>query len=219
MSGSSGNSPRPPLWQLRPIPPVTASLALSCLLVSVPLLIWPNLYAFLGWSGPIQGHYWKILTSSFAHGVPGSAVVAPLPHLLGNLAIILTFGLLCERTLGSGRFFILTSATLLTHTIWKCMTVGGNGASGTVWGYLVFAVPLLFWDWRDRKGGVFRDLRFLSLILLFVFALFGVAADLSLRGYGLLNTTNQSHALSILTALPFAVVWLNIMHSNWEKSL
>lgn len=200
-------------------PPVVLFLFLSCCVISIPLLLQPKLYGVLGLDTSVRQFFWQYLTSSFAHGAPVNSIPAPLPHFLSNALMIILLGLVIEGVLGSGRFFLLTLATLTTHTIWKITVGGGNGASGFCWGYTVFIVPILFWEWRQRGRQVLRDPFYLGLAALIAFALFGVAAVLSAMGYSLWkgNGANQAHAYSILTALPFAFFWYKTLGENWRR--
>ncbi len=213
-----------PLWKImyprwKDLPPVTMLLALSCLVVSVPLFFSQELYAVLGYDSGLGHDYWKLITSSFAHGGSGSMVVPAFPHFLGNFAAIMLLGALIERVLGSGRFFLLTLATFTTHTIWKVGWGGGNGASGFCWGYVVLAAPILFWEWQKRKKQVFRDPLYVGIVLLAAFMVVGVPTVLAIEGRDLWNDngTNQAHAISMLTALPFVFLWWNVMRANWQQ--
>lgn len=204
--------------RLKNLPPVSTLLALSCLVVSIPLLVSPTLYAILGFNDVPVNNWWQSLTSSFAHGNPRSTDIAPLPHLIGNFLVIVLLGALSERILGSGRFFLLTVATLTTHTLWKIWWGGGNGASGFCWGYVVIVAPIFLWDWQRRRKQVFRDPLYLGVVFFSAFMVFGVAAVLGIRGRELWNGngTNQAHAVSMLTALPFVFLWRTVMRENWE---
>ncbi|MGE5550545.1 MAG: rhomboid family intramembrane serine protease [Bacteroidota bacterium] len=205
--------------RLKGFPPVVFLLILSCCVITIPLLIQPKLYEVLGCDTSVRQFFWQYLTSSFAHGAPVNPVPPTLPHFLGNALMIALLGAVIERVLGSGRFLLLTLATLATHTIWKTTAGGGNGASGFCWGYTVFIVPILYWEWRQRRKEVLRDPLYLGLAALTAFALFGVAAVLSAMGRSLWNGngTNQAHAYSILTALPFAFFWYKTMRENWRR--
>jgi membrane associated rhomboid family serine protease len=204
-----------PRW--KDLPPVTMLLALSCLVISIPLLLSQELYAILGYGNELGNDYWKLITSNFAHGNPASTVLAPLPHLLGNFFAIILLGALIERVLGSGRFFLLTLATFTTHTVWKALYGNGNGASGFCWGYVVLAAPILFWESQTRKKQVFRDPLYVGIVLLSAFMVVGVATVLGILGFELWNGTNQAHVISVLTALPFVFLWRNIMRENWQR--
>ncbi len=211
-----------PLWKImyprwKDLPPVTMLLALSCLVISIPLLFSEELYAILGHDSWLGNDYWKLITSSFAHGNPRSTILAPFPHLLGNVLVIMLLGALIERVLGSGRFFLLTLATFTTHTIWKVLYGNGNGASGFCWGYVVLAAPIFFWEWQKRKKQVFRDPLYVGMVLLSAFMVVGVATVLAIEGLELWNATNQAHAVSVLTALPFVFLWRGVMQENWQR--
>ncbi len=213
-----------PLWKImyprwKDLPPVTMLLALSCLVISIPLFFSQELYAILGYDSWLGDDYWKLITSSFAHGNPGggSAGIAPFPHMLGNVLAIVLLGALIERLLGSGRFFLLTLATFTTHTIWKVLYGGGNGASGFCWGYVVVAAPILFWEWQKRKKQVFKDPLYLFIVFFSAFMLIGVATVLEIQGLEFWNGTNQAHVVSVLTALPIVFLWWNVMRKNWQR--
>ncbi len=206
------------LQRIKGFPPVAFLLLLSCCAISVPLLIQPKLYGVLGWCDrPLKLFFWQGLTSSFAHGTPVDSMPPPLPHFLGNAVMIVLLGGVIERVLGSGRFFLLTLATLATHTVWKLTIGGGNGASGFCWGYTVFIVPILAWEWRRRGRRVLWDPLYIGLAAVTAFALLGVALFLWAAGRGLWNGTNEAHLYSILTALPLVFLWRKALRENWRR--
>jgi membrane associated rhomboid family serine protease len=137
-------------------------------------------------------------------GFPGTTA-----HLLINCVLFVFLGSLVERTLGSGRFFLLTGTCLVVHTVvhtvLKELIVQGRaqGASGMTWSYGLF-VSLMLIHVLSRDGR--RSLRdpsvwFVSLLLLFCCI-------------GLLK---HWHLWNLLVSVPFFFWWrpalrLNLAH-------
>jgi membrane associated rhomboid family serine protease len=94
--------------------------------------------------GPIGFRPWQLVTSAFLHG--------GVAHLALNMFALYMFGREIERTLGSKRFTVLYSASVLTASVTQLLVVTATGevyptlgASGGVFGVLL-AFGILFPD-------------------------------------------------------------------------
>lgn len=94
------------------IPYLTLILAISCILVSVPTYFYPELYDVFGWEKPIY-YPWQVVTHHLQHGSYMGLLPLPL-HLICNLTVIMTFGVISEKVLGVKRFFIGIFTSLFT---------------------------------------------------------------------------------------------------------
>lgn len=127
-------------------PFVTSVLAGSMLLVSLATLVAPDLGGALGGVGPLRSP-WQLLTSVFVHGWPG---LPALPHLAGNLALILIVGVAAERLLGSARYLALTALAVAAYAAIRVLSgVEVNGSSVFIWAY----APVVYLGLRRSAGG------------------------------------------------------------------
>lgn len=93
----------------------------------------------------------RIVTAPFVHGFSPASTI---PHLIGNLVLLLVAGSEVERALGHGRFIQLTGAALLGYS--AIQLIGHfevNGASVFIWAYApALAVRYASGDRRSRSG-------------------------------------------------------------------
>src|SRR5210317_1976410 len=85
-----------------PFPHISFSLFLSCIIISIPILINDVLYAFLA-SDVGLAYPWQYLTSVFAHGPEPPLLI----HFIINLLIIIFCVALTEKFLGTCRTFLI----------------------------------------------------------------------------------------------------------------
>lgn len=130
--------------QCRPV--VTYAFFACCLTVTIPTLIHPSLYDIFGGIRPRQ-HWWQPFTATFEHGWPG---LHGSIHLALNTFMIFECGRPCERLLGSGRFLLLSLASLAANALAVSLTEGANGSSMVIWSW----GPPLFvaMTWAKRQG-------------------------------------------------------------------
>jgi membrane associated rhomboid family serine protease len=112
-------------------PVVTYAFLALCLLVTVPTLVFPQLYDLLGGIAP-RRHPWQLFTAAFEHGWPGFPGAV---HLALNLLLILECGRPCERLLGSARFLALSLLALAANALALAATDGVNGSSLVIWAW------------------------------------------------------------------------------------
>lgn len=106
------------------------TLASLCIFFSVlELLPWPQME--LG-SDSTNGVV-RLVTAPFVHGF---GAISILPHLAGNLLLLLFVGSATERVLGTGRFVLLTVASLSAYAVIQILfQLEVNGASVFIWAY------------------------------------------------------------------------------------
>lgn len=156
---------------------VTWTVLGLCLLISIPTMIDPSLYRFLGGFKPL-GSEWQRLTLPFQHGFPG----LPSPvHLALDAALLLTVGAAAERVLGSGRFALLTLAAMVAYAVAHTVPpVDGHGASGLLWAY----APVVFVATRGGGNTADAPARFSALLaVMWVVVPLFVTVLVTLSGY------------------------------------
>jgi hypothetical protein len=199
-----------------PKPYVSFFLSLSCLVISIPITFNTGFYnTFALWSG--TSRIWQYLTFQFCHGEPGNPNI--WPFLLTNILFILIFGIVIERLIGSGKFLILcfsTYSVFLIRTVFQSNSVS-NGASSICWGYMTFIIPIIIWIISKNRMRSFLDSSQLLAALLALFGLFGLSIILYISEKTIFNSTNMIHLTSILTAIPFFLIWRKEIFQNINK--
>lgn len=181
-------------------PRVALTLFVGCALATAPMYFNDALYHVLGADTP-SFRWWHLVETRFVHGggFPGTTA-----HLAINGAILLLFGVPLERLLGSGRLFtLLVSTTAATALAGSLLHRHANGISGTAWGTVALAAPLLVAIWRRDARRAARDpLTWLASLLALVAAL-GMAV--------------MWHAVSVVAALPLALLWRKTLAENYRR--
>lgn len=187
-------------------PIVTAMLLVSCLVTTVPQAFLGSLYSDMTGSPLSYGLPWAISVSSFSH-TPDFL----LPHLLGNLTVLVTMGLLIEAVLGTNALAFLSAVSFVSTVLVNAFRGmdSSHGASGIFWGYHVaaFYVAIVYFQARGaRKAG--RDPYVWLFALLCVFDLAGInlleVYALRMRFFD--NFGQTLHLVSMLSVVPFLLV-------------
>lgn len=106
----------------------------------------------------------RLLTAPFVHGF---GVVSTLPHLAGNLFLLLFVGSAAERLLGTGRFALLTAASLSAYAVIQiAFGLEVNGASVFIWGYAPIFAAGYRSDGRSTSTGPARGVLFLMWVVI-----------------------------------------------------
>jgi len=181
-------------------------LAASCLLTTVPQFFAGEAYS--GFTGdPLRsGAWWCWTLPCFSHSPEFL-----LPHLLGNLAVLLLMGGFAEAVLGSRRLALVSMTTLIGTTLMNVLRNGGvgHGASGIFWGYHAFALLFLVVYVEQRGRRAFRDALTWIWILMFAFDFVGInALEVLVMKWRFFDNFGQTgHLASVVLALPFALAW------------
>ncbi|PTL76158.1 rhomboid family intramembrane serine protease [Vitiosangium sp. GDMCC 1.1324] len=166
-----------------------------------PVFQWTALY------GPLVqgGQYWRVLTCVLSHGSP--------LHLFFNMGVAYSLGVPLERSIGSGRFLLVSLVTAMGASVFSLLfdfKVPTVGASGMILGWAgamfvtagrEFRRSLLFWfaqvavisllpgvSWSGHLGGL----------------LFGLPMGIALRS----GPRVFARAAPLLLAITVAVVYI-----------
>lgn len=113
---------------------VSVIIALLCIIVTVISVALPNMYNILAYAYPIK-YPWQICSGIFLHGAPDLSVAGTIGHLGFNLLLVLPFGIMVEKIIGSKNFLILSVClwvvnALVFYIIAFCVTPKGETAYG-----------------------------------------------------------------------------------------
>ena len=175
-------------------PPGTIGLVVFLVVVAVVLnLLGPETFIW------VVMHFGLVPADFFARALPGAAEFTPLAlvplfshifmhvdwlHLVINGAVLLAFGSLIERHLGTWRFFAFFIACGVGGAFVQLAWVGPQesvvlGASGGIYGAIGGAVPIMFAGavGPERRRGLVFIAVIMGINLLFGLFDFGLVAD------------------------------------------
>lgn len=198
-------------------PYVSFFLLLSCLLVSIPTYFSLKYYSIFGASDSPAYPWQNPITSQLEHGsyldeLTGEGIPL-LVYLLGNVLVILVFGTIAERVLGTYRFLLLsTVAGLVSYLLTTLLHLYENGASGIVWAYGVVAFIILIQLFKRDRKYLLKDISFyISALLLFLMWIV-----VSIMG-GL--STLLFHFASTVVGAIFTWIWRCDIHTRIMKAV
>ena len=164
-------------------PVISIAIALLCVIITLISQLVPSTYMAFTFSYPVK-YPWQLLTYVFLQGIPGellppdfpySAMELMLGHLGYNLMLILPFGILVEKVIGSKRFLALFASTWIVDVILNFImgaiwTKDGDsfavsGASGLAFSFMPVGVYILFVLGKKYGfGKLFRQVSFYILM-------------------------------------------------------
>lgn len=86
---------------------VSIIIATLCVTVTVISMLFPDTYQVFAYAYPVQ-YPWQICSGIFLHGSPELPMVGTIGHLLFNLLLVIPFGTMIEKILGSKRFAVMS---------------------------------------------------------------------------------------------------------------
>lgn len=131
---------------------VSLTIAALCVLATLISVLFPDTYQAMEYAYPIQ-YPWQIFSGIFLHGKPTFPLVATIGHLVFNLLLVLPFGIMIEKILGSKRFAAMSLAAWMVYTIAFFViamvetpageTAHGAGISGIAFSYGMIGAYIL----------------------------------------------------------------------------
>lgn len=110
---------------------------------------------------------WQYFSGIFVHGTSQFPAMASIAHLVFNLMLVLPFGILIEKSIGSNRFSIVTFASWMIQAIAFYViasiitpeneTARGAGISGIAFMYGTIGAYVLFQLFKINKRIFFRQ--------------------------------------------------------------
>lgn len=170
---------------------VSIVMAVLCVCVTAISFIIPSTYTALAYAYPLK-YPWQIFTGLFLHGSPELSTVGCIGHLLFNLLLVLPFGIMIEKILGSKRFLIGTLGmwcvnvvTFFVLAIIKTPegeTAYGAGISGVAFSYGVIGLYVLIRLFVNSKKKLFKQVSFyllMNIILIMLVMINPIVAGVS----------------------------------------
>lgn len=170
---------------------VSIVIAILCICVTTVSFIIPSTYTALAYSYPIK-YPWQIISGLFLHGSPELSTIGCVGHLIFNLLLVLPFGIMIEKILGSKRFLIVSLilwvvniATFYVLAITSTPageTSYGAGISGVAFSYGVMGLYVLIRLFIYTKVKIFKQVSFyllLNIILIMLIMINPIVAGVS----------------------------------------
>ncbi len=161
------------IYKSKTTPIVSICIAALCIIVTGIYFIVPKYYNALSFSLPIQ-YPWQFISGLFLHGSPNLPLLGSIGHLLFNLILVLPFGIMVEKIIGSRKFLILSLFLWLINLILfyviafvmtpKGETAHGAGISGIAFAYGAIGFCALLQLIQMTKKGVLRQVSFYLLM-------------------------------------------------------
>ena len=149
--------------------PVVSTLTFICLLLGILTSIYGNaMYDLLAFhSKPV--YYWQYMSGTLMHGSKGAPLWFLWVHLFLNGLMILPFGGLLERKIGSKHvLLVFLTATVISSIVFHFLTLGqkiqATGISAVGYAFITGGVILLPKIWKEFSCTA--KLCYLFLILL-----------------------------------------------------
>ena len=152
---------------------VSVIMTLLCITVTFISSVMPNVYNSLAYAYPIK-YPWQICSGIFLHGSPDLSMAGTIGHLGFNLLLVLPFGMMIEKIIGSKRFLMLSVClwivnALAFYTIAFCVTPKGEtaygaGISGIAFSYGIIGLYSLFRLAKNDLKSLFKQLSFYLLL-------------------------------------------------------
>lgn len=165
------------------VPAASIAMALLCIIITLISQLVPSTYIAFAYTYPVR-YLWQLITYIFLQGVPGELLPPDFPyssmeltigHLGYNLLLILPFGILVEKVIGSKRFLALFASTWIVDVILNFImgviyTKDGDsfavsGASGLAFSFMPVGIFILFVMGKKYGfGKLFRQVSFYLLM-------------------------------------------------------
>lgn len=181
---------------------VTFIFAFTCVIVSVPTYFDNSLFNVMAsWSQP--QFFWQYFSGTFEHGIEPTWFL--WVHLVSNLSILLLFGYMIEKVLGSAKM-LLVSMTALAVNILAFQLYCWNthqaccGASAVFYAYGPIAFYIIVKVFLNNKKSVWKQP--LWYVYLFEFSAMWILIPL-ISPY----VTNLFHSIGFIVGIVYMYVW------------
>lgn len=151
---------------------VSICIAILCVTVTLISLVVPNAYQAIAYAYPIK-YLWQIGTGIFLHGAPNLPTAGSVGHLIFNLLLVIPFGIMIEKILGSKRLALMSFVLWIVNAITfysiafvitpQGETAYGAGISGIAFSYGIIGLYILFSLGKKNFKLMFKQVSFYLL--------------------------------------------------------
>lgn len=215
---------------------VSVAIAVLCIAITLITQLIPSAYTSFAFTYPIK-YPWQVITYVFLHGYtkellppdfPYPAIHVTIGHLIYNLLLVVPFGILVEKVVGSKRFILLSISAWLVNTIFtlilfivitpKGETSLAAGASGLVFSFMPVGMFIIFM--LGKKYGFKKLFKQISFYLLLQMAIITLIIALSPSVAGVTGIWSMIiHLLSILVGIIFSILYKKKIKEYFDKRI
>lgn len=199
---------------------VTTLLTITCLLVTMMTINDVVKFNMFSLCYPLE-YPWQLFSGVFVHGTPDSPMELVVGHIGFILALLILFGLLIEKVMGSNRFSIITLIAwgvqaivfvIISITIVPEGETGrGAGFSGIAFMYGIIGAYILFELFRKNRGKFFKQV--LTYIYLNIF----IAMLVMLNPYVAGMASFIIHMVGVLLGIILVLFNRKYLNANLDK--
>ena len=149
---------------------VSLILAVLCVTVTLISFLFPDTYNAFAHAYPIM-YPWQICSGVFLHGSPELTMAGSIGHLIFNLLLVIFFGIMIEKILGSKRFVLMTLGLWTVNAVTFYViaylitpqgeTATGAGFSGIAFSYGIIGLYSLYVLAKKNFKLMFKQVSFL----------------------------------------------------------
>lgn len=161
------------IYCVRTIPIVSLVTAFACVVITLITICAPSSYNTLAYAFPVE-NFWQVCSGIFVHGTPDMPLGATIGHLVFNLLLVLPFGIMTEKIIGSKKLAILFLIAWAINSaaffvIASQMTPAGEtaygaGISGIAFTYGIIGMYVLYRLLRNDAKLLFKQVSFYLLL-------------------------------------------------------
>lgn len=199
---------------------VSLLLAMTCLVVMMMTINDVNKYNMFSLCFPAE-YPWQYFSGIFVHGTPEFPIAASIAHLIFNLLLVIPFGILIEKVIGSNRFSVITLISWLVQSLAFYViasiitpeneTARGAGISGIAFMYGTIGAYILFKVFKRNKKVFFKQVLtylYLNILLAMLFMLNPFVAGIS---------SFVIHIIGVITGFLFVLLNYKYINYNIDK--
>lgn len=213
-------------------PLVSVTIAVLCLAITIISQLNPSTYITFAFTYPVK-YPWQLISYVFLHGIatdllppdfPYDPMALAIGHVLFNLLLLLPFGILCEKILGSTKFFLLSLVAWIVDIacIFAIAIISNDdsfisaGASGLVFSYMPVGMYIIIsLGKKFGFGKLFKQVTFYLLMPIAIFTfLFAVSPNVAgVTGVGSMIL----HLLALCVGVLMAVLFRKTIKGYYES--
>lgn len=215
---------------------VSLSIAVLCFAITLISQLIPSTYISFAFTYPIK-YPWQVITYIFLHGytkevIPPDFPYSPLQltigHLIYNILLVIPFGILVEKVIGSKRFLLLSISAWLVNMIFTLIlciiitpegeTAAAVGASGLAFSFMPIGMFIVFM--LGKKFGFIQLFKQVSFYLLLPMAIITLIIALSSSIKGVTGIWSMIvHLLGISVGIIYSFIYNKRIKAYFEKGM
>ncbi len=219
------------------VPLFCITIMLLCIIVTVITQINPSAYSIFQFNYPIE-YPWQIITYIFLHGIPQDLIPSDaaytsfeltVGHLGFNMLLLLPFGIMVEKVIGTKKIIIIFVASWLTDLIANLIMgavlysssgekYGSAGASGLVFCFMPLGIYILYVLGKKYGfGKLFKQVLFYLLMPIAVMTLFFAFSP---NAGGVTGIPSMIiHLLAIAIGVLFSYVFRKTIYTYYNEEI